>query len=87
MEDSGVYVCIARNDAGTAFGQIRLTVAGNLACLKSGANDMVTVLIPSFGNCLFEHHYVLKHLLTNIILSSFCIPKVLKSAAKILKIG
>ena len=28
MEDSGVYICIARNDAGTAFGQIRLTVAG-----------------------------------------------------------
>ena len=30
MEDSGVYICIARNDAGTAFGQIRLRMQGKV---------------------------------------------------------
>ena len=46
-----------------------------------------TLLTPSFGNHLFACHLVLKHLHANIILSVFCIPKVLKGATKILKIG
>ena len=41
-----------------------------------------TLLTPSFGNHLFAYHLVLKHPLTNMILSSFCIPKVVKSATK-----
>jgi len=28
ISDSGVYICIARNNAGTAIGQIRLQVSG-----------------------------------------------------------
>ena len=39
-----------------------------------------TLLTPSFGNCLFAYHHVLKHFKQNVIISSFCIPKVLKSA-------
>ena len=46
-----------------------------------------TLLTPSFGNCLFANYHVLKHPLTNLILSSFYIPKVLKCAAKIMEIG
>ena len=46
-----------------------------------------TLLTPSFGNHLFQYHLVLKHPHTNMILSSFCIPKVVKSATKKLKIG
>ena len=41
-----------------------------------------TLLTPSFGNHLFAYHLVLKHPLTNMTLSSFCIPKVVKSATK-----
>ena len=44
-------------------------------------------LTPSFGNHLFANYLVLIHPLTNLILSSFYIPKVVKSATKILKIG
>ena len=43
-------------------------------------------LTPSFGNCIFACHLVLKHPLTYMILS-FCVPKVLKNATKILNIG
>ena len=46
-----------------------------------------TPLTPSFGNCIFACHLVLKHPLTFMILSSFYIPKVLKNATKILNIG
>ena len=46
-----------------------------------------TLLIPSFGNHLFANYHVLKHPLTNLILSSLYIQKVLKSAAKIMEIG
>ena len=42
-----------------------------------------TLLTPSFGNHLFANYHVHKHPLTNLILSSFYIPKVLRSAAKI----
>ena len=38
-----------------------------------------TLLTPSFGNQLFAYHLVLKHPHTNMILSSFCFPKVTKS--------
>ena len=46
-----------------------------------------TLLTPSFGNRLFAYHLVLNHPLINVILLSFCIPKVVKSATKNLKIG
>ena len=46
-----------------------------------------TLLTPSFGNLLFANYHVLKHPLTNLVLSSFYIPKVLKSAANIKKIS
>ena len=41
-----------------------------------------TLLTPSFGNHLFAYHLVLKHTHTNMILSSICIPKVVKNATK-----
>ena len=47
----------------------------------------ITLLTPLFGNHLFANFHVLKDPITNLILSSFYIPKVLKSAAKIMKIG
>lgn len=28
VSDSGIYICIARNNAGTAIGQVRLQVSG-----------------------------------------------------------
>ena len=46
-----------------------------------------TLLTSSFGNCLFAFHIFLKQFQQNVIRSSFCIPKVIKSATKILKIG
>ena len=48
---------------------------------------LATLLTPSFGNRLFEYYIVLKHPNTDMILLSFCIPKVVKSATNILKIG
>ena len=50
-------------------------------------DNTATLLTPSFGNHRFEYNLVLKHPHTNMILSSFCIPKVVKSATKILKFG
>ena len=50
-------------------------------------NQKTTLFTPSFGNHLFANYHVLNHPLTNLILSSFYIPKVLKSAAKIMEIG
>ena len=55
--------------------------------LNSDVNQGPTLLRPSFGNHLFANYHVLKRPLTNLIFSSFYIPKVLKSAAKILEIG
>ena len=49
--------------------------------------ELLTLLTPSFGNHLFANYHVLKHPLTNLIMSSFYIPKFLKSAAKIMDIG
>ena len=46
-----------------------------------------TLLTPPLGNYLFANYHVLNHPLTNLILSSFYIPKVLKCAAKIMEIG
>ena len=44
---------------------------------RVSANKMITTLLtPSFGNCLFAHHLVLKHLQQNVSLSSFYITKV-----------
>ena len=48
---------------------------------------LFTLLTPSFGNHFLANYHVLKHPLTNLILSSFYIPKVFKSAAKITEIG
>ena len=42
-----------------------------------------TLQTPSFGNCVFAFHLLLKHLRQNVISPSFCIPKVVKSATKI----
>ena len=47
----------------------------------------VTLLTPSFGNHLFVNYHFFKDPITNLILSSFYIPKVLKSATKIMEIG
>ena len=50
----------------------------------TGLKNRSTLLTPSFGNHLFEYHLVLKrHHTNNMILSSFCIPNVAKSASKI----
>ena len=38
---------------------------------------------PSFGKCRFAYHPVLKHFQQNVIMSSFCMPKVFKRATKI----
>ena len=46
-----------------------------------------TLLTLSFGNHIFANYHFLKHPLTNRTVSSFYIPKVLKSAAKIMEIG
>ena len=46
-----------------------------------------TLLTPSVGNHFFAYHLCLKHPFKNKTLSSFFFPKVLKRAAKVLKIG
>ena len=40
-----------------------------------------------FRNCIFQNLTYLEHHKKNMTMSSFCNPKVVKSAAKILKIG
>ena len=45
------------------------------------ALSQITILTTSFGNCLFVYHLVLKHLLQNVIRSSFCIPKFVRIGA------
>ena len=40
---------------------------------------------PSFRNCIFQNLTFLKHHKKNMTISSFCNPKVVKSAAKTLK--
>ena len=54
-------------------------------CLPSKGLDNVYVIKkdpslhnPSFGTHLFAYHLVLEHTHTNMILSSFCFPKVVK---------
>ena len=64
----------------------------SVICSKNTFHELsdkinITLLTPSFGNHLFAYHLVLKHPHTNMILSSFCIPNVVKSATKILKMG
>ena len=54
---------------------------------KINKSVATTLLTQSFGNHRFANYHVHKHPITNLIMSSFCIPKVLKSAAKILEIG
>ena len=46
-----------------------------------------TPYVTSFRRKFFAHHHTVKHPHTNIILSLFSIPLVLKCAAKILKIS
>ena len=41
-----------------------------------------TLLTPFFGNCLFAYHPVLNNLQQNVLFSSFCIPKVIKSVTE-----
>ena len=57
-------------------------------CVKVNTIDYYSPYnTPSFGNHLFANYHVFKHPRTNLILSSLYIPKVLKSAAKIMEIG
>ena len=42
----------------------------------------VTLHKTSVVNCFLANHLILKHLQQNVILSSFCIPKVVKTATK-----
>ena len=51
------------------------------------SDTKTTLLTPSLGNHFFAYHLVLEQTHENMILSSFCILKVVKSATKILKIG
>ena len=50
-------------------------------------NGDPTLYARSFRRRFFAYHHAVNHLHTNIILSSFSIPFVLKCAANILKIG
>ena len=34
MRDSGIYICVATNNAGTALGQVRLEVQGEIKVTK-----------------------------------------------------
>ena len=58
-----------------------------ILAVHSAKTDQPTLLTPLFGNYLFANYHVLKQTLKNLILSSFYIPKVLKSVAKISEIG
>ena len=49
--------------------------------------QLATLLARSFRRRFFAYYYAVKHPHTNVILSWFSIPLVLKCAAKILKIG
>ena len=60
-------------------------MCGIVSSMLSGLET--TLLTPSFGNHLLTNFHFLKHPLTNLILAAFYIPKVLKSAAKIMEIG
>ena len=53
----------------------------------TGTRSVTTLFARSFGRRVFAYHYAVNHPHTNIILSWFSIPLVLKCAAKILKIG
>ena len=66
-------LCLVNNNVGT--------------CTYIVDRRLPTNLTPFFGNHLFANYHVLKHPLANLILSSFYIPKVVKSAAKNLEIG
>jgi hypothetical protein len=43
ISDSGVYICIARNNAGTAIGQVRLQVSGKYRIHSGGGCDRMVV--------------------------------------------
>jgi hypothetical protein len=43
ISDSGVYICIARNNAGTAIGQVRLQVSGKYRIHLGGGCDRMVV--------------------------------------------
>ena len=49
--------------------------------------ELATLFVTSFRRMFYAYHQAMKHNHTNIILSSFSIPFVLKGAARILKIG
>ena len=67
--------------------QISFFMPSTLKKISPKIFDRATLLKPSFGIHLYANYHVLKHPLTNLILLSFNIPKVLKSAAKIMEIG
>ena len=50
-------------------------------------NKSITVYSPSSRNFIFQNLLFVKDLKKNITMSPFCMPKVLKSATKTLKIG
>ena len=58
-----------------------------MLCLTIGIGSSPTLFVRSFRRRFFAYHYASNHPHTNIILSLFSIPLVLKYAAKILKIG
>ena len=52
-----------------------------MSWVKTQTLLQIIILTSSFGNCLFVYHLVLKHLLQNVIRSSFCISKVIRIGA------
>ena len=62
ISDSGVYICIARNNAGTAIGQVRLQVSGKCRihfgchCDRMVVGFTATCAISAYhhGSCDFE---------------------------------
>ena len=76
----GLRTCL--NDSSNIFG---VENKGLSQCMY--VKKKVILLTPFFGNLHFAYHVVLNHPLTNMILSSFCIQKVVKCASKILKIS
>ena len=52
-----------------------------MSWVKTQTLLQITILTTSFGNCLFLYYLALKHLLQNVIRSSFCIAKVVRIGA------
>ena len=75
-----------------AEAELQTLKSHNILCAEEKLRNLKSQSIPtlfarSFRRRLFAYHYAVNHPHTNIILSWFIIPLVLKCAAKILKIG